>query len=131
MIDSLSDSLNDLTCLGDKFVDLGEFIKSFKKNDKQSSDIKKEIKVAEKICNEDFAKQLSDIETLEDDLDNLTSYISKFKKFSNHADKLKKEIKIKDDQILSLQKEYDEIKKTLIDNDQICNSCNRFGGDEI
>ena len=131
LIDSLSDSLNDLTSLGDKFVDLGEFIKSFKKNDKQSSDIKKEIKVAEKICNEDFAKQLSDIETLEDDLDNLTSYISKFKKFSNHADKIKKEIKIKDDQILSLQKEYDEIKKTLIDNDQICNSCNRFGGDEI
>jgi uncharacterized coiled-coil DUF342 family protein len=127
----LSDSLNDLNSLSDQFIDLGEFIKSLKKNDKQSSDIKKEIKVAEKICNEDFAKQLSDIETLEDDLDSLSSYISKFTKFSNHADKLKKEIQIKDNLILSLQKEYDEIKETLIENDQICNSCNRFGGDEI
>ena len=131
LINTLSDNLNGLNELGEKYADLGSYIKSFKDNNKKTNAIKKEIKIAEKICNEDFSNSLSDLETLKEDLKNISTYASKFENYKSKELKIRNQIQIQDDLIKDLESEYDEIKKILIENGLVCDSCNRFGGDEI
>lgn len=131
VIENLSESAKSLNDLEIKHKELSSYIKFFDSYNSKSKNLKKEITKAELLCNEDSIEQIEEIETLKSDLDTLKSYQSKFLSSDSLIDKKKSEIQKIVNNIDQLEEEYNEIKQILIDNDMVCGSCNRFGGDEI
>lgn len=131
VIENLSESAKSLNDLEIKHKELSSYIKFFDSYNFKSKNFKKEITKAELLCNEDSIEQIEEIETLKSDLDTLKSYQSKFLSSDSLIDKKKSEIQKIVNNIDQLEEEYNEIKQILIDNDMVCGSCNRFGGDEI
>ena len=131
VIENLSESAKSLNDLEIKHKELSSYIKFFDSYNFKSKNLKKEITKAELLCNEDSIEQIEEIETLKSDLDTLKSYQSKFLSSDSLIDKKKSEIQKIVNNIDQLEEEYNEIKQILIDNDMVCGSCNRFGGDEI
>ena len=131
IINELSETANALDSLEIQHKELSSYIKFFNSYNFKSKKIEKEISKAEMVCNEDSLEQLKNIEALKSDVDNLNNYRNKFSVFESSVNKKKTEIQNVVNTISELEEEYDQIKQILIENDMICGSCNRFGGDEI
>lgn len=131
VITELSETAKTLDSLEIQHKELSSYIKFFNSYNFKSKKIEKEISNAEILYNEDSLAQLQNIEALKLDIDNIKSFQKKFTAFESSINKKKIEIKNIVDDISSLEDEYDQIKQILIENDMICGTCNRFGGDEI
>lgn len=131
IIDSMSETLDELETIENKFKDLSSYIKVVNNFSENKTVLENEIQKANKICDESFVSEISDIEELQTKAKNLLSYINYFDVTNESITNKRNEIKDCETTIDNAQKEYDKIKKILIDQKIVCSTCNKFGGELI
>lgn len=131
IVDNLSDSLDSIEDIGDDCNEIKSYISKYDNYVSDKQKLEEDLEQITQICDETFKDSVDTIEELSATIANLKFYISEIKSISQSIKDKTKEINDVNDQIAVYQKEYDEIKKYLVDNDMICNTCNRFGGEEV
>lgn len=131
IVNSVSDHLDELETLENKFKNLSSYIKIVNKYNNNKATLEAEISKAKAICDENFVQSISDIESLKNKLNDLKKFINFFLDQQTLIDDKKNEITKLIKKIDADKQEYERIKTILIDEKIVCETCNKFGGELI